>query len=1009
VHKVRSDCASVGRPGSGRHNVKSSTLSPTDILLASVDKDVKRTHLVLALFAQPIYPHPSCPLSPPGEVSQDGPPYISNRRIFFDRMDLVNPQGVEGLRERSPQPDPRNRDSASSSTSFTRPKSSSSVSSTNSPPSPSVFSEGSPHFSARPPTDRECQPDFHWEAVERLLFVYATLNPGIGYIQGMNEIVSPLYHAFAQDSRKDEACHAEADAFTCFTNLMAQLRDIFESIDIDGEEMGAGHAPVDATTASRGIGRVFQRLVNQLRWLDPELESALEDAGITPFHYAFRWCLTLFGQTFAMPELSRILDSIFSLLPSNEDRGRSDEEGFSPAVAFIVDFACAMILSKRAEIYGSSFTTATRALQNFKDSDLDVLLQVAYSIRERRISSYLTGDSPSLIAPGDETGGASLRLARMRLAGAVSSPTANNLRRFLRRDGADVAAHEDNQDFDQSSSSPPAVNVTPPTANTGFFSKYASAFADSDAAASLYKASTNARIVAGRTASSWRTQAPAALGKISSNFNSPTNPSKSMFARPSSPTRDPPFLPPIDDDDPNGKRWFSTPPRPSPEEEEASPPSGHKPLWLSTVARRRAANGSSMDLVGSPNTSRRSSVTSATSESLAPPGSLYEASPSRARSASPRPISPSGVLHYRSSSSVTPTTTTTPAKQIHARAQSHPYGYSGSEDTPPSSHSEGFASHHPGSGGGGRMQRKQPLPHPPPIDSDISPPLSPPFNKSNIPVFSGKNRERRAFTLTDPPVPSEPSPLPALPLAAEREPPPPLPYLAGGSGDAAETVLSPAELYSASSLPSLPETSEDFTTGIPYHSSSPRNEVVSVRGISLEDVGPRSPPPPHESSHRISLQDVPRSPPPSTLNRISLVEEALPDDTPIVRRPRDTSLANPGKGGEGGGGGGGLSRTRRSAGKGAPRKLTSSRKRNAAEGGNNNDRASISSRSSIESSGRTSLDLGPRRLYDLVVDGAEREESSSGGYRRKSVEVKRPEVRRQETSTWDEGEILDSY
>lgn len=39
----------------------------------------------------------------------------------------------------------------------------------------------------------------HWEVVERILFLYAKLNPGQGYVQGMNEIIGPIYHAFASD------------------------------------------------------------------------------------------------------------------------------------------------------------------------------------------------------------------------------------------------------------------------------------------------------------------------------------------------------------------------------------------------------------------------------------------------------------------------------------------------------------------------------------------------------------------------------------------------------------------------------------------------------------------------------------------------------------------------------------------------------------------------------------------------------------------------------------------
>lgn len=39
----------------------------------------------------------------------------------------------------------------------------------------------------------------HWEVVERILFLYAKLNPGQSYVQGMNEIIGPIYYTFASD------------------------------------------------------------------------------------------------------------------------------------------------------------------------------------------------------------------------------------------------------------------------------------------------------------------------------------------------------------------------------------------------------------------------------------------------------------------------------------------------------------------------------------------------------------------------------------------------------------------------------------------------------------------------------------------------------------------------------------------------------------------------------------------------------------------------------------------
>lgn len=66
----------------------------------------------------------------------------------------------------------------------------------------------SPHKHATPSSLNEYEVlpngcEAHWEVVERILFIYAKLNPGIAYVQGMNEIVGPLYYTFATDPNSE--------------------------------------------------------------------------------------------------------------------------------------------------------------------------------------------------------------------------------------------------------------------------------------------------------------------------------------------------------------------------------------------------------------------------------------------------------------------------------------------------------------------------------------------------------------------------------------------------------------------------------------------------------------------------------------------------------------------------------------------------------------------------------------------------------------------------------------
>ncbi len=46
------------------------------------------------------------------------------------------------------------------------------------------------------------------EALKRILFIFAKLNPGIRYVQGMNEVLAPLYYVFKTDKDEDNAVSA---------------------------------------------------------------------------------------------------------------------------------------------------------------------------------------------------------------------------------------------------------------------------------------------------------------------------------------------------------------------------------------------------------------------------------------------------------------------------------------------------------------------------------------------------------------------------------------------------------------------------------------------------------------------------------------------------------------------------------------------------------------------------------------------------------------------------------
>lgn len=190
----------------------------------------------------------------------------------------------------------------------------------------------------------------HWEVVERILFLYAKLNPGQGYVQGMNEIIGPIYYVLASDPNIEYRQYAEADCFFCFTSLMGEIRDFFiKTLD---ESEG-------------GIKGMMAKLSNLLKERDSEVWNRLKDQELYPQYYSFRWLTLLLSQEFPLPDVLRIWDSVFA-----------DEKRYD----FLIKVCCAMIVLLREQILENDFANNVKLLQNFPPMDIKVVLKKATSL-----------------------------------------------------------------------------------------------------------------------------------------------------------------------------------------------------------------------------------------------------------------------------------------------------------------------------------------------------------------------------------------------------------------------------------------------------------------------------------------------------------------------------------------------------------------------------------------------------------------------------------------------------
>ncbi|RCI05519.1 hypothetical protein CU098_011311 [Rhizopus stolonifer] len=233
---------------------------------------------------------------------------------------------------------------------------------------------GTEHKTGKKATDADTYVmDYHWEAIERILFIYAKLNPGVGYVQGMNEILAPIYYVFAAKTAEDDPesqAYAEADAFFVFTTLVSDVRDHFvRSLD------------QDATT---GINATMWRMSQRLAWFDRPLFRDLSKKDVKEQYYAFRWITVLCSQEWDLPDVIRLWDSILA------DRGMQEasEEG---RFEFLLDFAVAMLICIRQELIQGDFADNMRILQNYPIDDMQVVMNSAYSIREARLQAIASG------------------------------------------------------------------------------------------------------------------------------------------------------------------------------------------------------------------------------------------------------------------------------------------------------------------------------------------------------------------------------------------------------------------------------------------------------------------------------------------------------------------------------------------------------------------------------------------------------------------------------------------
>lgn len=210
-------------------------------------------------------------------------------------------------------------------------------------------------------------------ALERILYVWATRHPASGYVQGMNDLVTPFVFVFlseyapvetekpilqmtdmsAFDKPEEALSNAEADSYWCLTALLNDIQDYY-------------------TFSQPGIQRRVHYLRELVARVDASLCAHLEDEGLDFLQFAFRWMNCLLMRELPFPLIVRVWDTYLA-----------ESDGFA---LFHVYVCAALLVSFSEELQEMDFQDIVMFLQNlptdnWTSKEIDVILSQAYMWR----------------------------------------------------------------------------------------------------------------------------------------------------------------------------------------------------------------------------------------------------------------------------------------------------------------------------------------------------------------------------------------------------------------------------------------------------------------------------------------------------------------------------------------------------------------------------------------------------------------------------------------------------
>ncbi|KAI0093113.1 rab-GTPase-TBC domain-containing protein [Irpex rosettiformis] len=202
------------------------------------------------------------------------------------------------------------------------------------------------------------------KSLERILYVWAIRHPASGYVQGINDLVTPFYQVFLSafiDSDPEEFNPAllptevlnavEADSFWCLSRLLDGIQDNY----IAGQP---------------GIHRSVKRMTELVARIDPSLSAHLEAENVEFMQFAFRWMNCLLMREISVKNTIRMWDTYLA-----EGPDAFSQFHLYVCSAFLVQWSKKL---KEMDFQGIIMFLQSLPTQNWTDYEIELLLSEAF-------------------------------------------------------------------------------------------------------------------------------------------------------------------------------------------------------------------------------------------------------------------------------------------------------------------------------------------------------------------------------------------------------------------------------------------------------------------------------------------------------------------------------------------------------------------------------------------------------------------------------------------------------